>query len=89
MQIRISQDLAKDLTKVKKKDQKLTKQIRKQLEIFSLNPQHPSLRLHKLKGELKNLWSISITKSIRMAFLQEGDEAYFVDIGTHDEVYRK
>ena len=76
-------------TKIKKKNEKLTKQIQKQLEIFSLNPKHPSLRLHKLKGELKNLWSISITKSIRMAFLQEGDEAYFVDIGTHDEVYRK
>ena len=89
MQIRISDDLAKEIAKIKKKDQKLAKQVQKQLEIFSLNPQHPSLRLHKLKGELKNLWSISISKSIRLVFLQEDSETYFVDIGTHDQVYKK
>lgn len=88
MQIRISDDLAKELAKIKKKDRQLAEQVHKQLEIFSLNPQHPSLRLHKLKGELKNLWSISITKNIRMVYQQERDEAYFVDIGTHDQVYK-
>lgn len=89
MQVRISDNLAKELAKIKKKDLKLTKQVQKQLEFFSSNPNHPSLRLHKLKAELKNLWSISITKNIRMIYLQEGDEAYFVDIGIHDEVYKK
>lgn len=88
MQIRISDNLAKELAKIKKKDQKLSTQVQKQLEIFSLNPQHPSLRLHKLKGEIKNVWSISITKSIRMVYLQESDEAFFVEIGTHDQVYK-
>ena len=89
MQIRISDSLAKELTKIKKKDQKLANQLQKQLEIFSLNPKHPSLRLHKLKGELKNLWSISISESMRLVFLQEDNEAYFMDIGTHDQVYKK
>ena len=88
MQIRISDDLAKELAKIKKKDQKLSIQVQNQLEIFSLKPKHLSLRLHKLKGEIKNLWSISITKSIRMVYLQESDEAFFVDIGTHDQVYK-
>ena len=89
MRIRISDELAKELAKIKKRDQKLAKQVQKQLEIFSTNPKHPSLRLHKLKGELKNLWSISVTKSIRLTYLFEDDEAYFVDIGTHDQVYKK
>lgn len=89
MRIRISDELAKELAKIKKRDQKLAKQVQKQLEIFSKNPKHPSLRLHKLEGELKNLWSISITKSIRLTYLLEDDEAYLVDIGTHEQVYKK
>lgn len=89
MRIRISEELAKELARVKKRDQKLVKQVEKQLEIFSTNPKYPSLRLHKLKGELKNLWSVSITKNIRLIYLLEDDEAYFVDIGTHDQVYKK
>ena len=89
MQVRIAGDLAKELAKLKKKDKKLASQVQEKLETFSLNPQHPALRHHKLKGELKNLWSISITKSIRMVYLKEDGEAYFVDIGTHDQVYKK
>ena len=87
MQVRISSDLAKELAKIKKKDKKLASLVQEKLETFSLNPQHPSLRHHKLKGELNNLWSISITKSVRMVYLQEDGEAYFTDIGTHDQVY--
>ncbi len=71
-----------------KKDKKLVARIEKQIKLFELNPKHPSLRTHKLTGKLSNLWSISITKSIRMVYLQESDEAYFVDIGTHDQVYK-
>lgn len=89
MQIRISDDLKKELAKLNKKDQKLALKIQKQLTLFSSEPNHPSLRLHKLKGKIKNLWSISITKSIRMVYVQEKDEAYFVDVGTHNEVYKK
>ncbi len=89
MQIRLDAKLRKELLLINKKDPKLAKQIQKQLKLFKENPKHKSLRVHKLSGELKNMWSISITKSIRMAYLLNGEEAYFYDIGTHDEVYRK
>ena len=89
MQIRLDEKLRKELLLINKKDPKFSKQIQKQLKLFKENPKHKSLRVHKLSGELKNMWSISITKSIRMAYLLDGDEAYFYDIGTHDEIYRK
>lgn len=89
MQVRLSNDVIKELRKISKKDKKLKTGIEKQLALFAQNPQHPSLRLHKLSGELQNLWSISITRSIRMVYIQNEDEAHFIDIGTHEEVYRK
>lgn len=89
MNMRFSDDVTKKLTKIKRKDKKLSLKIEKQLALFAQNPKHPSLRLHKLTGELQNLWSISITKSVRMTYLQKQDEAHFTDIGTHDEVYKK
>ena len=89
MQIQFSEEVDHELKKIKQKDQLLTKRIEKQLVLFQENPRHPSLRLHKLSGELSELWSISISKSIRMVYIQDEDIAYFVDIGSHDEVYRK
>lgn len=89
MQIRISPEFAKELRILKKKKPKLLKRINKQLRLFAEDPKHPSLRTHKLSGKMKNLWSISVAKDIRMVYLLRDDEAYFVDLGTHNEVYRR
>ncbi len=90
MNIQFSSLVIKELTKIKRKDKKLIENIEKQLHIFELNPKHPSLRIHKLTGKLGNAWSISITMKIRMLYqLIDESTAYFFDIGTHDEVYKK
>lgn len=47
MQVEFSQDVDKELRKIKRKDSKLSKQIEKQLALFIENPKHPSLRVHK------------------------------------------
>ncbi len=55
---------------------------------FQKNPLHPSLRLHPLKGKLHGLWSISVTKGIRIVFERmENGEVVFLSIGKHD-MYR-
>lgn len=89
MNIRLDSKLKKELEKIRKNNLQLTKRIEKQLALFTTNPKYPSLRVHKLSGELENIWSISISKDVRMTYLQSRDEAYFFDIGTHDEVYKK
>ena len=64
-------------------------QYRKTLELLELNPFHPSLRLHKLKGHLSDLHSVSINLSYRitMEFLVQGKTIMPVDVGPHDDVY--
>ena len=64
-------------------------QYRKTLELLELNPFHPSLRLHSLKGQLSGLSSVSINMSYRIVIelLIEGDEILLVNVGKHEQVY--
>ena len=56
--------------------------------LFAENPIHNSLRTHKLKGRLKNSWSISIEGNLRMLYRFDADGVVFFEIGNHDEVYK-
>lgn len=85
--IKFSSNFQKKLLSLYKRDKQLTEKIRKQLKLFQDNPKHPSLRLHKLKGNLQNTWSLSVTMSFRLLFIED-TEYYFFDIGEHDEIYR-
>jgi len=64
-------------------------QYEKTLSLLEVNPFHPSLRLHQLKGPLKDLHSISINISYRITleFLIEDKTIIPVDVGKHGEVY--
>ena len=58
------------------------------IETFKESPGHPSLRTHKLSGELDDVFSISINMAYRIIFKKGADnKLIFLDIGTH-EVYR-
>ena len=63
---------------------------RKTLQLLEVNPQHPSLRLHALKGRLSGLDSVSINLSnrITLEILIEGQHLIPIDIGDHDAVVR-
>jgi mRNA-degrading endonuclease YafQ of YafQ-DinJ toxin-antitoxin module len=53
-------------------------------KLFRENPFHPSLRLHKLKGKLDGLWSISIDMKNRIIFKPlENGIILFISIGMH------
>lgn len=72
-----------------RKHPELRNQYQKTLELLELNPQHPSLRLHKLGGDLSDLHSVSINISYRITleFLVEGNRILPVNIGKHEDVY--
>ena len=61
----------------------------KSMDMLEINPFHPSLRLHKLQGQLSDYCSVSIDLSYRMVieFIIKENEIIPIDIGTHDEVY--
>ncbi len=71
------------------KHPELVGQYEKTLKILEINPHHPALRLHALKGRLKGLHSISINISYRITleFYITEKEIVLVQIGSHDEVY--
>ena len=72
-----------------KKHPDIVSQYEKTLKILEINPQHPSLRLHQLKGKLKDLHSISINISYRITLeLYFSDkEIVLVDVGHHNDIY--
>jgi mRNA-degrading endonuclease YafQ of YafQ-DinJ toxin-antitoxin module len=61
------------------------------LELLAEDAFHPSLRTHKLKGELAGSWACSAGYDLRIAFdfVQQGDEEAILlqSVGTHDQVY--
>ncbi len=57
-------------------------------EIFRLNPFDPRLKTHKLKGELKDSYSFSVSYHWRIVFHFEKNDTVVLDmIGTH-KIYR-
>ena len=68
----------------------LATQYEKTLRLMEVDPFHPSLRLHRLKGQMSELHSISINISYRITLelvVQEG-QLIPIDVGGHDDVYR-
>ena len=72
-----------------KKHPELIKQYQKTLELLEINPNHPSLRLHKLQGRLSELSSVSINISylIALEMVIQDHQIILIDIGNHDQVY--
>lgn len=54
---------------------------------FEQNNSDPLLKDHALSGKLKGYCSFSITGDIRVIYYIHENIAYFVDIGTHNQVY--
>ena len=72
-----------------KKHPELIPRYKKILRLLELDPLHPSLRLHKLKGKFKDKYSVSITMNYRIiiAFVIIKEEIILIDIGAHSDVY--
>lgn len=61
--------------------------LRAALRRFAVDPQDPLLRTHKLRGELDAYWAFSVDNDLRVLFRWDGDDAFLVNLGTHDQVY--
>ncbi len=79
----------KRASKFIKKHPDLLSQYEKTLKLLEIDPKHPSLKIHRLKGKLKDLYSISINISYRITleFFVTQKEIILVNVGHHDEVY--
>lgn len=79
----------KRVKKFIKRRPEILSQYEKTLKLLEINPLHPSLRLHKLKRKLSNLYSVSIDITYRVSidFVIKKDQIIPIDIGSHDEIY--
>ena len=73
-----------------KKHPELLERYGKTLTLLEVDPFHPSLRLHALKGRLAGLHSISINLQYRITieFEMRDQEILLVSVGAHGDVYR-
>ena len=74
-----------------KKNPSLAVDIQTTLELLSEDAFHPSLKTHKLKGNLEGSWACSVAYDLRIIFefvQHDESEAILLEaIGSHDEVY--
>lgn len=68
----------------------LKEQFRDKMELFVIDPFHPSLKTHSLSGILKGSWAMRINYEQRLIFRfvdKEKKKILLIDLGTHNEVY--
>jgi len=80
----------KKLFEFRKKHPEMRNKYIKTISLLTINPYHPSLRLHILKGDLSEFYSISINLKYRILldFIIIDETIILIDIGNHDEVYQ-
>lgn len=67
--------------------QNIHKKFNERVRKFAENPGDLILRDHSLGGKLRGYRAFSIAGDIRVVYYIFGDTAYFVNIGTHNQVY--
>lgn len=65
----------------------LRKRFAERYALFIVSRNDPLLQDHPLKGKKQSLRSFSITGDIRVIYFIDNGDSYFVDIGTHNQVY--
>jgi mRNA-degrading endonuclease YafQ of YafQ-DinJ toxin-antitoxin module len=85
----ITDSYEKRLKRFLKRHPEMFERYGKAMRVLELDPFHPSLRLHKLKGTLREYWSVSMNLEYRVVIdlIVTDAEIIPIDIGTHDEVY--
>ena len=67
----------------------LVKRFKERYDIFVKDPNNSTLRNHPLGGKMKRNRAFSVTGDIRVVYYVHKETAYFIDIGTHYQVYGK
>jgi proteic killer suppression protein len=67
----------------------LKEEVREKISLFMNENNHSSLKVHKLKGDLRGCYSFSVNYKFRIIFEYENKKVVnFLSIGSHDGLYR-
>ena len=87
MKVYFTKSFKKSFQKRIKQNPKLVKQFEQRYDLFTSDPTTSLLRDHALSGKMKDYRSFSITGDIRVIYHIYKKAIYFVDIGTHNQMY--
>ncbi len=93
MKLVADQSFKRAFKRLIKKNPQLENKILAILDLLENNPFTPSLKTHKLSGNLEGYWSSSVTYDCRIVFIWTENDNFnesliiLVDIGSHDQVY--
>jgi mRNA interferase YafQ len=92
MQVLWSNGFTRSFKKITKRNPQLKERIAEVLVLLADDPFNPSLKSHKLTGNLAGLWACSVAYDCRIVFEFSEEEALevfilLVNVGTHDDVY--
>ena len=66
----------------------LNAETRVAMDLIGKDPRASSLRTHQLKGPLAECFASRLSREYRIVFIFNAVRVVFLDIGTHDDVYR-
>jgi addiction module RelE/StbE family toxin len=79
---------ARFIRQYKKLPEALQGEVKEKIALFCKDPRNPSLRAHKLSGELKGSSSFSVNYQYRIVyFFESPKKVAFLAVGDHD-VYK-
>ncbi len=73
---------------LRKLEPDLQDDVVEKVELLKSEANHKRLKVHKLTGVLKGVWSFSVNYRIRVLFAKPKKNVLLLaSVGTHDEVY--
>ncbi|MFP5040171.1 type II toxin-antitoxin system YafQ family toxin [Parasediminibacterium sp. JCM 36343] len=87
MKIEFSSPYRKSFKKLISKNPDIVFEVFNKLLVLNTDINHPSLKLHKLKSELRSYHAISIEYDLRIIMEIKTDSVVLINIGKHDDVY--
>jgi addiction module RelE/StbE family toxin len=93
MKVVWSSGFKRSFKKITKKNSRLSDKIIETLKLLAVDPFTPSLKSHKLIGQMDGLWSCSVSYDCRIIFdISEDGQLLemiilLIDVGSHNQVY--
>lgn len=86
--INLSNNFKKSFEKRIKKNIDLRDKYLERTKLFISDRGDPILKDHKLTGKKEEFRAFSVTGDVRVVYYIDGEDYCFVDIGTHNQVYK-
>jgi len=87
MKVEFHSGFTKNFNKRFGNNNKIKKKLFERSKLFQIDSTNSILKDHSLKGTKSEYRAFSVTGDIRVIYKISNEIAYFVDIGTHNQVY--